>query len=65
MTCILSNNAVGQTVKVCVHLQDGSHKLAFWSQECCRYKLTDIKGAVSRNSAKVGNYKMPVKLRET
>ena len=24
-----------------------------------------IKGAVSRNSAKLGNYKMPVKLRET
>ena len=23
------------------------------------------KGAVSRNSAKLGNYKMPVKLRET
>ena len=32
-------------------------------------KLSDIdtavKGAVSRNSAKLGNYKMPVKLRET
>ena len=26
---------------------------------------TDIKGAVSRNSAKLGNHKMPVKLRET
>ena len=25
----------------------------------------DLKGAVSRNSAKLGNYKMPVKLRET
>ena len=24
-----------------------------------------IKGAVSRNSAKLGNYQMPVKLRET
>ena len=24
-----------------------------------------FKGAVSRNSAKLGNYKMPVKLRET
>ena len=24
-----------------------------------------VKGAVSRNSAKLGNYKMPVKLRET
>ena len=24
-----------------------------------------LKGAVSRNSAKLGNYKMPVKLRET
>ena len=24
-----------------------------------------IKGAVSRNSVKLGNYKMPVKLRET
>ena len=26
---------------------------------------TELKGAVSRNSAKLGNYKMPVKLRET
>ena len=25
----------------------------------------NVKGAVSRNSAKLGNYKMPVKLRET
>ena len=24
-----------------------------------------IKGAVSRNSAKLGNYKIPIKLRET
>ena len=24
-----------------------------------------VKGAVSRNSAKLGNYKMPVKLKET
>ena len=24
-----------------------------------------VKGAVSQNSAKLGNYKMPVKLRET
>ena len=28
-------------------------------------KKSNIKGAVSRNSAKLGNYKMPVKLRET
>ena len=27
--------------------------------------VCSIKGAVSRNSAKLGNYKMPVKLRET
>ena len=27
--------------------------------------LTQLKGAVSRNSAKLGNYKMPAKLRET
>ena len=27
--------------------------------------LLGLKGAVSRNSAKLGNYKMPVKLRET
>ena len=26
---------------------------------------TKLKGAVPRNSAKLGNYKMPVKLRET
>ena len=24
-----------------------------------------VKGAVSRNSARLGNYKMPIKLRET
>ena len=29
------------------------------------YQTSDIKGAVSWNSAKLGNYKMPVKLRET
>ena len=28
-------------------------------------KFDLVKGAVSRNSAKLGNYKMPVKLRET
>ena len=28
-------------------------------------KTSLLKGAVSRNSAKLGNYKMPVKLRET
>ena len=27
--------------------------------------LFQVKGAVSRNSAKLGNHKMPVKLRET
>ena len=27
--------------------------------------VCSIKGAVSRNSAKLGNYKMPFKLRET
>ena len=27
--------------------------------------LSAFKGAVSQNSAKLGNYKMPVKLRET
>ena len=27
--------------------------------------LSGVKGTVSRNSAKLGNYKMPVKLRET
>ena len=30
-----------------------------------RWKREDLKGAVSRNSVKLGNYKMPVKLRET
>ena len=31
-----------------------------------KVKLVEfVKGAVSRNSAKLGNYKMPVKLRET
>ena len=29
------------------------------------FVMKDIKGAVSRNSAQLGNYKMPVKLRET
>ena len=28
-------------------------------------ELAALKGAVSRNLAKLGNYKMPVKLRET
>jgi len=28
-------------------------------------RIDNLKGAVSRNSAKLGNYKMPVKLRET
>ena len=28
-------------------------------------KHFSLKGAVSRNSAKLGNYKMPIKLRET
>ena len=28
-------------------------------------EITSVKGAVSRSSAKLGNYKMPVKLRET
>ena len=28
-------------------------------------KDANVKGAVSRNSAKLGNYKMPVELRET
>ena len=34
---------------------------------CCHWikKPKRFKGAVSRNSAKLGNYKMPVKLRET
>ena len=32
------------------------------STVCCIMIL--FKGAVSRNSAKLGNYKMPVKLRE-
>ena len=29
------------------------------------FSLFPVKGTVSRNSAKLGNYKMPVKLRET
>lgn len=32
---------------------------------CHRQNLTPVKGAVLRNSAKLGHYKMPVKLRET
>ena len=31
----------------------------------CVKRIGFIKGAVSRNSAKLGNFKMPVKLRET
>ena len=34
----------------------------FWHQQDSNPLF---KGAVSRNSAKLGNYKMPVKLRET
>ena len=30
-----------------------------------RWKREDLKGAVSQNSVKLGNYKMPVKLKET
>ena len=30
-----------------------------------RSNLRKLKGAVPRNSAKLGNYKMPVKLKET
>ena len=30
-----------------------------------RHVTLELKGAVSRNSAKLGNYKMPVELRET
>ena len=29
------------------------------------WRVVVLKGAVSRNSAKLGNYKMPLKLRET
>ena len=36
---------------------------SFQSSDC--HKISFFKGAVSRNSAKLGNYKMPVKLRET
>ena len=32
---------------------------------CHRQNLTLFKGAVSQNSAKLGNYKMAIKLRET
>ena len=32
----------------------------FWK----KYKENSLKGAVSQNSAKLGNYKIPVKLRE-
>ena len=31
----------------------------------CECAIAPFKGAVLRNSAKLGNYKMPVKLRET
>ena len=31
----------------------------------CKFNQEYFKGAVSRNSAKLGNYKMPVKLIET
>ena len=39
------------------------HKIAFFllcNRHCCCFKFA-IKGAVSRNSAKLANYKMPVK----
>ena len=41
----------------CCKLSQGS--------ETCVVRGRKLKGAVSRNSAKLGNYKMPVKLRET
>ena len=33
--------------------------------EMVNFAIRSFKGAVSRNSAKLGNYKMPVKVRET
>ena len=38
---------------------------AFFAFYIFDFYVTFIKGAVSRNSAKLRNYKMPVKLRET
>ena len=52
----------------------GSLKLAAFTCNCSLYvsvllytnrRSIYVKGAVSRNSTKLGNYKMPVKLRET
>ena len=45
-------------------------KLKFLKVQMTEVSITMLltqhfKGAVSRNSAKLGNYKMPVKLRET
>ena len=38
---------------------------SIWVGVSLKLSFTAVKGAVSGNSAKLGNYKMPVKLRET
>ena len=44
---------------ICMYMAHTQILLHSWGLE------QGIKGAVSRNSAKLGNYKMPVKLRGT
>ena len=46
----------------------GGHKLASHHTNVCKFVELYLhlrKGAVSQNSAKLGNYKMPIKFRET
>ena len=38
---------------------------SIWVGVSLKLSFTAVKGAVSGNSAKLGNYKMPVKLRDT
>ena len=54
----------GTPIKTCVMSLGDNGQLSIISL-CHRQNLTLVKGAVSRNSAKLGNYKMAIKLRET
>ena len=54
----------GTPIKTYVMSLGDNGKLSIMSL-CHRQNLTLVIGAVSQNSAKLGNYKMAIKLRET
>ena len=55
---------VSRVARACTPLTKSQEKERLLGSEVF-FSLKHLKGAVSRNSAKLGNYKMPVKLRET